>query len=198
MTQQGTPPTVTLAQMEAIARRAARRYAYLGWLQQDDVVQQAMTEMLAALRTFGSQPGNLHGYLTRTAQYAARAFVWETTSPVKHTDRGTLSAKASVLRTTSLDDVSSDELTLRLGATPEDMLHDAHWHFAVQVRFAELTFDDPLVDQTIAWRVLLGNEDSEEVAASEEVSVRAVYVVTQRVRNRILRDAEMNKLLRQR
>jgi len=187
-------------QMHSIALREASRYRHLSWINRDDAVHEALTEMMRAwhaLTKNGTLTDNLLGYLSMTARYAIRAFVWSSTSPVKHTDRGTQPQQVSALRRTEVDDSSMRELDLPVDQQDE-ALHVARWRFAVQVRFTQLTNDDPEIDRIIAWRVLLEDEDSEQVAADEEVTVRAVYVVTQRIRNRILKDVEMRSLLSER
>lgn len=182
---------------EKIAVRAARRYAYLKWIDIEEAKQEALLAILEAERTFAAHgtQGNLHGYATRAAQYAVRWHVWSLTSPLKHTDRGSISREVVSIR--RADDSETLLLPTRRG-NPERALSHARWAASVRARFDALVAKDAECDQSIARRVLLNDEDSEAVAQAEEVPVRAVYVVTNRVRARILKDEEMLALLLER
>jgi DNA-directed RNA polymerase specialized sigma24 family protein len=179
-----------------IARRAARRYAYLSWVNVEDATQEALTAMVEAERRFNEKPDgqNLAGYLTRTAQYAVRWFVWSSTSPVTHSDRSNISAEVTELRRAEV----SDETVGEAAETPSKLLEERDWLERVRKRFAELCDGDAEVDQVIAHLCLLHEQESEVVAEIEDVPLRNVYVVTQRIRNRILRDAQMFALLKER
>jgi DNA-directed RNA polymerase specialized sigma24 family protein len=177
-----------------IAARAARRYSYIKWVDQDDARQEALAAILAAENSFSRNPDgqNVHGYVTRAAQYAVRWFVWSMTSPVKHTNRGRISEQVTVLRRASEDEVAGRAS----GApTPEQEVSHGRWAAAVRERLAALMSKDAECDKQIAERVLLDDETPEDVARSEQVPVRAVYVVTQRVRQRIFKDVELLTLL---
>jgi hypothetical protein len=178
----------------AIAARAAARYRYLKWIDQDDARQEALLAIVAAEESFTrlASGENLHGYVTRAAQYAVRWYVWSTTSPVKHTDRGRVSKEASVLRRASEDEAAA--MPAR-SPTPEQQLTRRRWAASVRERFSTLMANDAECDKQIAERVLFDEEAIEDVARDEQVPVRAVYVVTQRIRQRIFKDEVMLELL---
>lgn len=181
-----------------IARRAARRYAHFRWVDQQDIIQEALLAIVTAERTFaelGDDGRNVRGYVMRAAQHAVRWFVWSATSPVKHTDRATIGKEASELRRV----VSTDGAPLDI-PDDDELPHDkrlalARWRAAVRARFDALTAKDAACDRDIARRVLFDDEAPEDVAQDEQVPVRAVYVVTQRIRTRIYNDEQMLLLL---
>jgi hypothetical protein len=186
--------TTTDHQKNAIAEAVASTYRHLHWVGTDEVKAAALLAIVEAEATFNrmGHSDSIVTYLRRAGQYAAHEHVWRVTSPVHVGDKALLAQVASEARRESTDTIAdrpdSEE-------APDDLLARLQWCDSVRRRFDELLRDDAECDKAIARRVLLEEEKPEAVAVAEAVPVRAVYVVTKRISQRIFKDDEMLRLL---
>lgn len=183
-----------VGELYAIAQQAARRYCRaMPWLEVDDVAQAAIVEMLEAAQRVKTAPDSWAAYLARVANLTVRAYAWTTTAPVTlSSDRGTLATQAQA----AMRDISAPPDRTREGTQADDV--DAgRWARKVRRRVRQAIGNDAPVDREIARRVLLEDADPAEAAAETGQTARHVYVVSQRIKNRILRDAQVQQLWRE-
>lgn len=153
-----------------------------------DVISDLL-EVVESWRRGERQPDNTAGYLWTVAQAAAQLAAWRTTAPVTVTEHA---------RRTRAPFETAPEMELCSFASeqpaPEAALADREWQAAVRARLLELSAKDTAEDQAVVRAVMLEETQPQEAAVALSVPVARVWVVTQRMRRRILGDQRMREL----
>lgn len=183
----GLPP----GELYRIARRLAWRYRRVPGVDLEETAQAAVTQVLEALAQLKAPVLDVRAYAQRVAYLTVQLTVWTARAPVTVRSRGELPRVASELRTDSEDvllDTASDQ------PDADAQLGSARTAHAVRERWQELTADQSEAERRIAEQVLLEEYRPREAAAAAGCDLHAVYVVTARMKQRILRDAAMRAL----
>lgn len=183
---------VGVAELCRMADVAAAGYRQVPGVDLRDVKAAVVGDLLEVIYGWAQgerQPDNARGYLWTVAQAAAQLAAWRYSSPVTVTEhaRRTRAPFQSVS-----EDLLCEWASQQPG--PEAALAARQWRAAVAARVLELAAKDSAEDQAVVRRVLLEEAQAQEAADALSVPVARVWVVTQRMRRRILADARMREL----
>lgn len=192
----GVGSELAVGELQAIAWQAARSQArrHPG-ADVDDLAQEALAAMLAALRVLKSAPVSLSAYLGQVAKIAVWLHGAEMRSPVRHRrDVQGLEQAAQ----TAAGRVSDAVLALEPSeAVPASQaLEQRRWDAEVRAQVESVLAQDSADEQAILRPVLLGDAHPREVAAALGQPVQRVYVVALRAKRRILASAQLRALWR--
>lgn len=179
---------VSLGELQRLAAVAAG-LAVLPGVDLADLRQQVLADLLAVARQSAAVE-NPTGYLWRVAQQAARFAVAGWLPPVSVSHRERRRAALSIRRV----EVVESTAVCDWQDTAEAQVGARELQARTSARLSALLADLPAQEQSIARATLLDEQRPRHVAAAHAVPVTRVYVITDRIRARILRDAEMRAL----
>lgn len=180
-------------ELYSIAQSLSWRYRHVSEADLEDAVQAAVVAMVGALAQLREMPLDVRAYVRRVAYLALQLAVWTERSPVTIA-RDRLPQEAARTQRTDAD------VALACAAVPDapvdERLAADRWSRSVRRRLREVIGNDAADDREVAQLVLLEDHRPAEAAQAVGRSVAEVYVVTQRIKNRILKDARMRELWR--
>lgn len=185
---------LAVGELYTIARKLAWRYRHVAEAELEEAVQAAVVAMLGALRQLRESPADPVAYVRRVAHLTVQGSIWRQKAPVTI---GTDGERPRIAAALSRADVSTEMRDVPTTDAPADELLEAQrWARAVRRRVREVIGNDPPADREVARLVLL--EDHRPAEAAQEVRrpLSELYVVTQRIKQRLLKDARTRELWR--
>lgn len=192
----GVGSKLAVSELQAIAWQAARSQArrHPG-ADVDDLAQEALVAMCAAMRHVTASTQCVAAYLARVAKVATWLHGVELVSPLRHSksaDGLAQAARAAAGRV-------SDEL-LEQEAAPQmpapDALNEGRWAAEVRAQVEKVLARETPDDRALLQELLLGGSHYREVAQQFGVPLPKVYVISQRACRRILTSARVRALWR--
>lgn len=169
-----------------VARQIRRVYARTWhWVDPRDIEQQAHLHMLEAEALPHDEIAEPGAFLWAAVSREIVVWLWKQSKPITVTKYAVKESKKNLaLYAAMVFDEYRDQAVQDLAAEIER----AQWIAAVQARMRELLDDE----ESEAVSILLGDKRSRDVA--KDGNVAHVYTVTQRVRRRFKRDADLQRL----
>ena len=186
-------------ELYGLAQEAAARWRGQPGVVVADVTQEVTAALLEAAAMPRPSVLDGRGYFARVAQRAAQVYVWTLTAPVRlSSDPLTLRRSLVALRKAGTVPAEDVLPTRPVDAAPADVRLDGlRWARAVRQRVHEALAPEERDLGGAARRVLLEDASAAEVAHEHGADAKAIYVVTARVKRRILRDARVRALCRE-
>lgn len=135
------------------------------------------------------RPDNAEAYLWTVAQASAQLTAWRMTSPVSVTEHAR--------RTRSPFESVPEEVLRDWRApqpSPEAAVANSEWRAAVRARLLELTAQAPEDEQAVVRAIVCTGATPREAAAEAKVPSARVWVISSRLRRRILADEQLREL----
>lgn len=185
---------LAVGELYAIARQLVWRYRHVAEADLEEAVQDAVAAMVGALRQATEAPSDPRAYVRRVAYLTVQLSVWSQRSPATIHSRGDLPQLAARSESVPAEVALAD--TVSSVEAPDVELEARQWAHRVRRLVRETVGNDAPADREVARLVLL--EDYRPAEASQELQrpLSEVYVVTQRIKQRLLKDARTRELWR--